>query len=187
MGPNVEHILNAQHCLTIAAGFIAIIGACASLITSANNKAESLSTGIRAATKEHRERSQDSSRCKQLQDQLQLFKKRFVKVQQAQRLLFFTIGIFIASAVIFISLGLYMIYDNAPENPANAIVRSLIFVMWLLVAIGTSTMVKAIYNQFWEVGKSYLTICIETKDCVAPDPSEISSLESAPLARHAAG
>lgn len=54
MEPNAMPFLNAQHCVTIAAGFIAIIAACATLITSANNKAESLTKHIYDAAEEHR-------------------------------------------------------------------------------------------------------------------------------------
>src|ERR1044072_886236 len=47
--------MDAQHCLAIAAAFIAIIGACASLISGANSKAESLTNRIHEAAKEFRE------------------------------------------------------------------------------------------------------------------------------------
>jgi hypothetical protein len=181
MEPNIEH------CLTIAAGFIAIIAACAALITGANTKAESLATRIRAAMKEHRERRQDSSRCTQLEDQICLFKDRFVKVQRAQRFLFATIGILIASLAVFIGLGLYIIYENIPQADIGALARGPIRVIAICVALGTVSMLIAIVYQFLEVGYSYTTLCIETRDCPAANPAEVLSRQSPPMAKGAAG
>lgn len=150
--------LEAQHCLSIAAAFIAIIAACATLINSANSKADSLANRIREATREHRER-RDSARCRQLLLQLQLFKNRYTRVQEAQRLLFFTIGIFIASLTIFIVIGLYLLAGGT----ANVLVSSI--VIGSCVLVGTACMLKAIYLQYFEVGESFKTLCIETSDC----------------------
>lgn len=75
--------LNTQHCLTIAAAFIGIIAACATLISSANNKSDGLSNRIREAAREHRDRGDNVARCLQLQRQIDLFKKRFRRVLSA--------------------------------------------------------------------------------------------------------
>src|SRR4029077_9789174 len=160
--------LTAQHCLTIAAAFIAIIAACATLINSANSKAESLASRIREAAKEHRERK-NSSRCHQLQEQIRLFRERFQRVQQAQRLLFSTIGIFITSLAVFIVLGLYITYSNVPIDRVPVISRLPIFIIGVCVTVGSVLMLAAIYFQLLEIGKSYITLCIETKDC---DPND---------------
>ncbi len=154
----VAMTLEAQHCLSIAAVFIAIIAACATLINSANSKADSLANRMREATREHRER-RDSARCRQLLLQLQLFKNRYTRVQEAQRLLFFTIGIFITSLTIFIGIGLYLLAGGI----ADVLISSV--VIGSCVLVGTACMLKAIYLQYFEVGESFKTLCIETSDC----------------------
>lgn len=150
--------LETQHCLAIAAAFIAVIAACATLISSANSKAESLSNRIREAAREHRERK-DSARCAQLQAQIKLFKARFTRVQDAQRLLFFTIGIFITSLTIFIGIALCLVAGGI----TNVLVSSI--VIGFCVSVGSICMLKAISLQYSEVEASFLTLCIETDDC----------------------
>lgn len=163
-----EHFLNTQHCLAIAATFIAIIAACATLINSANNKAESLAERIYKATEEYR-LPKSGMRCAQILRELDIYKARFLRVQQAQRLLFVTIGIFIASLAIFIGLGLYIIFFNMTAEVVSRIVRAPIFMIGLCVSVGTVFMLTAICLQFWEIGKSYYTLCIETEDCKSHD------------------
>jgi Protein of unknown function (DUF2721) len=165
METNVNHFLNAQHCLTIAAAFIAIIAACATLINSANSKADSLAGRIREATKEFRERSGNRLRCIQLQEQIELFQQRYRSVQKAQRLLFFTIATFIVSLATFIGLGLYIIYFKIADETLHAIARNPVRVIGVFVAAGTVCMLIAIYFQYWELGKSYNTLSIEIRDC----------------------
>jgi Protein of unknown function (DUF2721) len=175
MGTNVDLFMNAQHCLTIAAAFIAIIAACATLINSANSKAESLASRIREASKEFRERSGNRLRCAQIEEQIALFKERYRKVQRAQRLLFFTIGIFIASVAIFLSLGLYVIYFNIADETVHTIARIPLKAIGGFVAVGTVCMLTAIYFQYWELGKSYKTLSIETRDCHTIDGTDSST------------
>ncbi len=184
MDANVEHFLSAQHCLAIAAAFIAIIAACATLITSANNKAESLANRIRETTKEYRANG-ESARCQQLLEQLSLFQRRFRKVQQAQRLLFTTIGTFIFSLFVFIALGLYILYFNVPADAVANLARAPLLVIGLGVSVGTGFMLSAISLQFWEVGKSYATLCIETRDCESSVGSEASASPRSGLAANA--
>lgn len=187
MGPNMEHYLSAQHCLAIAAGFIAIIAACATLISSANNKAENLSARIRDAMKERRLRSQNTDRCKQLEAQIHLFNERFKKVQRAQYLLFSTIGIYIISLVGFISMGVMIIFLKAPENQAYNIAGIPLLVIGGLVVIGTAAMLAAIVYQLLEVRKSFLTLCVETRDCPPPDAEEARLIQSAAVAESTVG
>ena len=177
--------MNTQHCLTIAAGFIAIIAACATLITSANNKAESLATLIRSLTKEHRERSQDSDRCTQIEKQICLFKDRFVRIQRAQTSLFWTITAFILAFATFIIFGLYLIYKNVDIGQVVTLAKVLIVTIGVIFGCGIVTMMRAIYYQLKDVNESHLTIRIETDDC--PDPEEIRAELSVPIAKAAAG
>jgi Flp pilus assembly protein TadB len=157
--------LTAQHCLAIAATFIAIIAACATLITSTNSKAESLSTRIREAAKEHRER-RNNARCIQLQEEIILFQERFRRIQRAQRLLFSTIGLFITGLTAFIGLGLYITYFNIIDaSRLHEVSRSPIILVGICVGLGAGLMLAAIYLQFLEIGASYATLCIETSDC----------------------
>ncbi len=169
--------LTAQHCLTIAAAFIAIIGACATLISSANNKAESLSIRIRSSCKEFREH-ENSARCSQLQKQLNLFTERFQGAQQAQGLLFSTIAIFIVSLAIFIGLGLYLTAKpHMSAQQAQLVSRPYLIVIGGCVALGTSFMLTAIYFLFREIGKSSETLRIEMSDC------RLSGTMEPPIAR----
>lgn len=187
MGSNIEHYLNAQHCLAIAAGFIAIIAACATLISSANSKAESLSARIRDAMKERREKSQSADRCEQLGTQINLFKDRFKKVQCAQRLLFGTIWIYIFSLVVFIGIGVIIIYKKAPEDQAYDFAGIPMLFIGGLVVIGTIAMLIAIGYQISEVGESLLTLCVETRDCPPPDANEAQIIQEAKVAESAVG
>jgi hypothetical protein len=95
--------------LAIAAAFIAINGACASLIGGANSKAESLTDRIHEAAKEFREnkRAGNVPRYAMIKEQIRYYDERYLKVQRAQRLLFLTIGIFIICLTVFIGLALY--------------------------------------------------------------------------------
>jgi hypothetical protein len=163
----MEHILNTQHCLTIAAAFIAIIAACASLINSANSKADVLSNRIREAAKEHRERGGDSPRCHQLRRQLELFHIRYRRVQRAQRLLFSTIGIFIVSLTCFMCVALYLIYFNIASEKMGTVAHVSTIMIGTLVVLGTALMLVAIGLHYSEIGASYETLCIETEDCNA--------------------
>lgn len=156
--------LTAQHCLTIAAAFIAIIGACATLISSANNKAEILSTRIRNSTKEFREQ-QNNTRCSQLQKQLDLFTERFKEAQWAQGLLFSTIAIFIMSLAIFIGLGLHLTASSMSAQQMQLFSRPYLIAIGGCVALGTIFMLTAIYFLFRELGKSSETLRIEMSDC----------------------
>ena len=164
----MEHILNTQHCLTIAAAFIAIIAACASLISSANSRADGLSNRIRKAAKEHRDRGGDSIRCHQLRRQLELFHIRYRRVQHAQRLLYSTIGIFVVSLTCFMCIGLYLIYFNIASEKIGAVAHVSTIMIGASVALGTALMLVAIGLYYSEIGASYETLCIETEDCYAP-------------------
>ena len=164
MGADLGNVLSTQHCLTIAAAFIAIIAACATLINSASSKAESLAGRIRNAAQEHRERI-EVMRCTQLEEQIELFRERYRSVQKAQRLLFSAIAIFITSLAIFIILALYIVYYHVPENAVFSISHLPISIVGVCVPLGTLCMLAAICLQFLEVGKSYVTLCIETRDC----------------------
>jgi hypothetical protein len=165
--------LTAQHCLTIAAAFIAIIAACATLISGAHNKAESISNSIRDSTKEYRENN-DRERCSQIQEQLKLLREIILRVQRAQRLLFSTIAAFISSLAVFIGLGLYLTYFNVPTERMHLISRPWIIVIGIFVAAGTISMLKAVYLQFRVLGESYKTLRVEMRDCESPDAMEPS-------------
>ena len=166
MDPHVVS-LDAQHCLAIAAAFIAIIGACASLIGGANSKAESLTRRIHEAAKEFREGPQSGTpgRCDKLQRQLRYYDERYQKVQRAQRLLFLTIGIFIVCLTVFIGLALYGSYSHTPDVTVYPFARYLVAGIGVGVTAGTLAMLQAIRLHFKEVLQSYETLHIEMSDC----------------------
>src|ERR1700751_2135281 len=100
----MELFMNAQHCLTIAAAFIAIVTACASLIGLANGKADAIASRYRELTKEFRglkvkedRTGDDDDRLDQLCRQIKLYKERVPLVVGAQCMLFRTICIFVGS------------------------------------------------------------------------------------------
>lgn len=160
--------LTAQHCLAIAAAFIAIIGACATLISSANSKAESLSIRIRNSCQEFREQESEQkngTRCRQLQRQLDLFTERFQGAQRAQGLLFSTIAIFIMSLAIFIGLGLYLTASNMSVHQMQLVSRPYLIAIGGCVVLGTVSMLIAIFFLFREIGKASETLRIEMSDC----------------------
>lgn len=176
--------MKPEHCMTIALAFIATIAACATLITSANNKAESLAGRIRDAAKEHRERK-NPARCRQLEEQVELFKGRFRSVQKAQRLLFATIAMFISSLAALIILALYLDYNHLSLVPSGFVFSLPMFLAGVCVPAGTTLMLVAIYLQFTEVGKSYATLCVETIDCPSPPPKGVAEMYILTLASDA--
>lgn len=157
--------LTIQHCLAIAASFIAIMAACATLITSANNKADSLANRIRGAAKEHRE-CKDETRRKRLQRQVEIFEERFCTIQHAQRLLLRTVGMFILSLAIFIPTGLYLLAGGA-ANPLF-----LYALIGVFVTVGSLCMLRAIYLQHSELGRTSETLQIEIADCKSDTDKE---------------
>ena len=176
----MEHFLNTQHCLTIAAAFIAIVAACASLINSANSKADGLATRYREVTKEFRDKRENLLRCEQLLAQIGLFEKRTKKVLWSQRLLFFTIGIFILSIAVFIGLALYLVF--IPDAKVQAVAYLPLRFIGVCVSIGTLCMFAAISLQFLELGEAAQTFDIETRDC---RPSETDDAPRAMVAGEA--
>jgi uncharacterized membrane protein (DUF106 family) len=170
--------MNAEHCLAIAAAFIAIVAACANLISVANNKSDTLANRYRELTKEFREGAakenrtmSDDKRLKQLQEQIDLYALRVDKVVQAQCLLFRTISILIASIVIFIGIGLGIVFFNLSEEKLyqNAPVLLWIFgaVIGVGVVVGAVYMFRAITRLYKEVREAAQTFRIETDDCLS--------------------
>jgi hypothetical protein len=182
MEPHVVS-LDSQHCLAIAAAFIAVIGACASLIGGANSKAESLTNRIHEAAKEFRQGKVmgNAARRAKLKEQISYFDERFLKVQRAQRLLFLTIGIFIVCLTVFIGLALYGAYSHTPDVTIYPFARYLVAGIGVGVTAGTLAMLQAIRLHFQEVWQSYMTLSIEMSDCHAGDKSrspEVQQSES---------
>ena len=177
MDTHVVNYLDAQHCLAIAASFIAIIAACATLINGANNKAESLTNRIHEVAREFREVHEAEAgfgkgmlsgipdRCNQIKQQLDHYDTRFRKVQHAQRLLFLTISIFITCLAVFIGLGLYMSYFHVPDVTVYPVAGLLFGGIGLGVLCGTGFMLWAITLHFKEVWQSYNTLYIEIGAC----------------------
>lgn len=176
MEPNVVS-LNAQHCLAIAAAFIAVIGACASLISGSNGKAESLTKRIHEAAREFREGTEAgaSDRCEVLRMQLRYYDERYQMVQRAQRLLFLTIGIFNVCLTVFIILALYGSYYRLPDVTVYPFARYLVAGIGVGVASGTLAMLQAIRLHFKEVRQSYNTLCIEMSDCAVEGEARVAS------------
>jgi hypothetical protein len=181
---DTQHVvsLDAQHCLAIAAAFIAIIGACASLIGGANSKAESLTDRIHEAAKEFREnkRAGNVPRYAMIKEQIRYYDERYLKVQRAQRLLFLTIGIFIICLTVFIGLALYGAYSHIPDVTVYPFARYLVAGIGIGVTAGTLTMLQAIRLQFQEVWQSYKTLSIEMSDCQLGGKSESPAAELQP-------
>ncbi|MDT5270537.1 MAG: hypothetical protein QOH49_2723 [Acidobacteriota bacterium] len=175
--------LDASHCLAIAAAFIAIIGACASLIGGSNSKAESLTNRIHEAAKEFRDGAQNGSpdRCNKLQTQLHYYDERYQTVQRAQRLLFLTIGIFIVCLTVFIGLALYGSYSHIPDVTVLPFARYLVAGIGVGVTAGTLTMLQAIRLHFREVRQSYKTLHIEMSDC-KEEESQLPAAQPQPAA-----
>lgn len=177
-----ESFLNAQHCLAIAAAFLGIIAACASLISSANSKAESLTKRIHDAAEEFREVHDKeaplgeetpgaaSGRCDQLKRQINYYDLRFRKVQRAQHWLFLTIGIFVACLMIIIGLGLTMIFLQIRDIMEHPYTAGILFgCIGIGLLFGIWFMSRAIYFLYQEVGDSYETLNIEMLPCKQSD------------------
>lgn len=176
----MDHLLTADHCLSIAAAFIAVVAACATLISIANNKADSLAGRYREVTreyreKEHRKQSGDLKRCDQLQEQIRLFVKRFRKLRWTQYLLFSTIGSFIMAIGTFIYLGLRIIYSHIPDKDVPTIAQGPIIMIGSCIAFGALCMFVAIFLLFFELRDSAKTFQIETRDCLASTDSSSST------------
>jgi hypothetical protein len=86
-------------------------------------------------------------------------------VQKAQRLLFFTIAIFIACLAVFIGLGLYAVYYRIPDVTVQPFAGYLLVGIGFGVAVGTLCILDAIRLHFGEVWLSYKTLSIEMSDC----------------------
>lgn len=165
---------DAQHCLAIAAAFIAIIGACASLIGGANSKADSLTKRIHEAAGEFREGATAgmADRCRKLKEQIDYYDGRYKKVQRAQLLLFVTVGIFVVCLTVFIGLALYASYSGVRNVMVYPLARYLVVGIGVGVAAGALVMLRAIGFHFKEVRDSYESLKIEMSDCKAGDKSE---------------
>jgi hypothetical protein len=178
--------MDAQHCLAIAAAFIAIIGACASLIGGANSKAESLTNRIHEAAKEFREAKLlgNHTRRAKLKDQVHYYDERYLKVQRAQRLLFFTIGIFVICLTVFIGLALYGSYhglkDVTQDPRVGGFARGLVAGIGVGVIVGSLIMLQAIRLHFQEVWLSYKALDIEMKDCKGGGESAPQAAQTQP-------
>lgn len=157
----------AQHCLAIAAGFIGVVAACATLITSSNNKAESLANRIREIAKEYRKK-QDEARCDQLTEQFKLLGMRFRRIQLAQQLLLATISFVIISFWIFICLGLFLTYGEEPV----ILMDYSILAIGALLTLATGLMIGAVWLKCSEIRMSYKTLCIEMSDCQGFDEEQ---------------
>ncbi|MBV9925610.1 MAG: DUF2721 domain-containing protein [Acidobacteria bacterium] len=172
MDPQVVS-LDAQHCLAIATAFIAIIGACASLIAGANGKAESLTKRIHEAAREFRDekREGDDARCRKLKKQIDYYDQRYRMVQRAQRRLLFTTGVFIVCLATFICLALYGSFQGIRDVTKDAtfgpFARYLLAGIGFGVAGGSLVMLHAIFLHFREVWLSYGALHIEMSDCKA--------------------
>lgn len=182
MDPHVVSF-DAQHCLAIAAAFIAIIAACASLISGANSKAESLTNRIHEATNAFRrsKREGNVARCARIKEQVGKYGKRYETIQSAQLLLFLTIGVFIICLTAFIGLALYGSYAHIPDITVKPFASNLIAGIGFGVGLGTLSMLLAIGLHFAEVWRSHKTLEIEASDCHAV----VESRSSADLPRPA--
>lgn len=171
----MEHFLNAQHCLTIAAAFIAIVGACASLISLANGKSDSIANRYRELTKEYRDVAAkedrtryDDRRLDQLQRQIKLYKERVRKVVEAQGILFSTICIFVGSIVIFIVLALLIVILNWSDAEVYRYANVPLGLIGICVLFGAFHMYRAVRRLYSEVKEAKATFDIETEDCLPP-------------------
>jgi hypothetical protein len=169
----METFLTADHCLSIAAGFIAIVGACASLLNISSGKADSLANRYRELTKEFRVEAATESwpgngspRLKQLHDQIHLFKKRVNNVAWAQRFLFATLVLFVASIAVFIAIGMRIIYFKVPEDQVYQVAQRPMEAIGLCVLLGVSSMFTAVVFLFVELMEAVRTFRIEAKDCL---------------------
>jgi hypothetical protein len=175
-------ILNAQHCLTIAAAFIALVTACAGLINVANGKSDSIANRYRELTKEYRDLAAsqartgpDDRRLDQLRAQIKLYKKRVRNVVAAQCLLFRTTGILVFSLAIFLVLALLIVLLNLPDKEVSRYAQIPLAIIGLCVLAGASFMFLAIYRLYSEVKEARETFRIETDDCLQ---SKVTSLKS---------
>jgi hypothetical protein len=170
--------LNTEHCLVIAGAFIAIIGACATLLNISNGKADGLANRYRALTEEFRAEikrehwpASEDSRLTQLHKQIHLFKKRVDMVACAQGSLFVTIFLFIISIAAFIYIGMKIIYLKVPEgivyeDMVYQVAQLPMTVIEICVLFGVVTMSAAIVFLFIELVKAVQTFRVEAKDCL---------------------
>src|SRR3954468_23408166 len=140
----MEQFLNGDHCLSIAAAFIAIVAACATLVNTSNGKADALANRYRELTKEFRAEAAkktsaayDAFRHTQLQKQIELFKRRVKNIARAQRCLFLTLGLFIFSIAAFIAIALSIIYLHIPEERVYLVAQQPIQLIAFCIAFGT--------------------------------------------------
>ncbi|HJQ33186.1 MAG TPA: hypothetical protein VJ866_13450 [Pyrinomonadaceae bacterium] len=178
----MEHYLNAEHCLTIAAAFIAIVGACASLISLANGKSDSIATRYRELTREYRDVAAKEGRTKyedyrldQLKRQLKLYKKRVKKVVEAQGILFSTICIFVGSLAIFIVLALLIVILNWSDAEVYRYAKIPLGLIGICVLFGAFYMYRAVGRLYAEIKEAKATFDIETEDCL---PQKAGSLQA---------
>jgi hypothetical protein len=172
-GETLVEYLNAQHCLTIAAAFIAIVAACASLISVANGKSDSIANRYRELTKEYREGAAnerrnryEDARLVQLKLQIELYKLRVEKVVGAQCFLFRTVFIFVSSIAIFLMLALLIVVFRLPDEQVNDYTRIPLGLIGVCVIVGAVFMFKAIRRLYSEVKMAQQTFEIETNDCL---------------------
>lgn len=169
----MENFLTADHCLSIAAGFIAIVAACATLLNVSNGKADSLANRYRALTEEFREEiakepwpAPEDSRLTQLHKQIHLFRKRVNNVAWAQSSLFVTIFLFVISIATFIYIAMKIIYLKVPEEMVYQVAQRPMAAIGICVLFGVFTMFAAIVFLFIELVEAVQIFRIEAKDCL---------------------
>jgi predicted RNase H-like HicB family nuclease len=161
----MKDFLNTDHCLAIAGAFIAIIGACATLVSIANSKSEALGSRYRDVTKEYRDEHKNSSRRGKLCIQIGYFADRVEYVYKAQRCLFIAIALFVLSILVFVGIGLYLAYIGTPNDTFYSVAQPLLVLIGLCVAAGICHMWSAIWFHFQEMKCAKATFENETSDC----------------------
>lgn len=153
----------------IAAAFLVAIGACASLIISANAKHERLSRLFRAVCSEWR--TAPDVRQENLRRQAEYFRERYYVIREVQTRLFGALRSFVRAFYFFVGLGIAttaQAYLARLESPAQRLMEWASFGLGLVIAgfftYGLVLMMKASGRQVEELSNSHRTLELEAED-----------------------
>jgi hypothetical protein len=172
--PPVEPAMNPPF-VQIAAAFLVAIGACASLIISANAKHERLSRLFRATCTDWRTAS--AERKDNLRRQAEYFRARYYVIREVQTRLFGALRSFVMAFFFFVGLGITAsaeTYLSAQQSQVQRWAGGASIGFGLVIAgffvYGLVLMMKASGRQLEELKHSHQTLEAEAEDVLGPLP-----------------
>lgn len=171
--------IKPEHLIAMAVAFIFLVSACASLIISANNKIDRISSRFRCACESWRELDTNSAnfqiRREYLGRQIRHFYVRYEVLQKVQKIFFITICLFIGAYFFYIFASVFAVINMSSQDsthPPTWLQTCIIVTLGLMTGlfiVGIGLMLRAAYLQVRETANSHETLRWECKDILDLD------------------